>query len=63
MMARNKEVAPMAHKKYPGIEEAEHERIAHRDTSDEPDFIAGAPNYAKFEGWTADEVLAWLNID
>ena len=30
---------------------------------DEPDFIGGAPNYAKFKGWTPEEVLSWLNID
>ena len=29
----------------------------------EPDFIGGKPNYDKFVGWSAEEVLAWLNID
>ena len=46
---------------YPGIDEAERERIYAED--EEPDFIGGAPNYDKFEGWTAEEVLVWLNID
>ena len=52
----------MAKKKlYPGIEEAEKQR----DTmpEEEPDFIGGAPNYDKFEGWEVESVLAWLNID
>lgn len=53
----------MAKKKYPGIEEAERERNTHCDTSDEPDFIADAPNYDKFDGWTPEQVLVWLNID
>ena len=30
---------------------------------DQPDFVSGAPNYAKFKGWTPEEVLSWLNID
>lgn len=34
---------------------------------DEPDFIPGSgtvcPNYEKYKGWTAEEVLVWLNID
>lgn len=46
---------------YPGIDEAERERLQVED--EEPDFIGGAPNYDKFEGWTAEEVLVWLNID
>lgn len=53
----------MARKKYPGIEDAEREHSTRRIPCDEPDFIAGAPNYGKFEGWTVDEVLVWLNID
>ena len=28
-----------------------------------PDFLGCAPNYSKFEGWTPEEVLVWLNID
>ena len=51
-------------KKYPGIDEAELERSKqHLIEDEEPDFIAGKPNYDKFEGWTAEEVLIWLNID
>jgi len=50
--------------KYPGIEEAEQQRIASSAIADdEPDFIGGAPNYDKFTGWTAEEVLVFLNID
>ena len=30
---------------------------------EEPDFVGGAPNYDKFEGWSPEEVLVWLNID
>lgn len=49
---------------YPGVEEAEKERSKqHLIEDDEPDFIAGAPNYDKFKGWTTEEVLVWLNID
>lgn len=50
-------------KKYPGEKEAEAERAKQPAEDEEPDFIGGAPNYDKFEGWTAEEVLAWLNID
>lgn len=50
-------------KKYPGEKEAEAERAKHPAEDEEPDFIDGAPNYDKFEGWTAEEVLTWLNID
>lgn len=51
--------------KYPGTREAEQERTAatRRAKSDEPDFIGNAPNYDKFEGWSPEEVLAFLNID
>lgn len=51
-------------KKYPGIDEAELERSKHQQIEEEaPDFIAGKPNYDKFEGWTPEQVLTWLNID
>lgn len=50
--------------KYPGISETEAERSKrHYVTDDQPDFIAGAPNYDKFPGWDTEEVLVWLNID
>ena len=49
---------------YPGLIEAERQRhvtaIAAKGT---PDFLGCAPNYSKFEGWTPEEVLVWLNID
>lgn len=51
---------------YPGIKEAEEERkrsCKRNQPEEEPDFIGGAPNYDKFEGWSVEEVLCWLNID
>lgn len=53
---------------YPGVQdvEAEKDRSAEARYSQkdhQPDFIGGAPNYVKFEGWTPEEVLSWLNID
>lgn len=51
---------------YPGVNEAEEERkraSKRNQPEEEPDFIGGAPNYDKFKGWTAEEVLCWLNID
>lgn len=43
------------------------ERPRKEQTEQEPDFIPGTssicPNYEKFKGWTAEEVLIWLNID
>lgn len=51
-------------KKYPCTKEAEQQRASSSGIKDEePDFIAGAPNYDKFTGWTAEEVLVFLNID
>ena len=53
-------------RKYPGVQAAEAQRRLPKPDpreDEEPDFIAGAPNYEKFEGWSAEEVLAWLNID
>jgi len=49
---------------YPGTREAERER-GRKKAIDEtaPDFIGGAPNYDKFEGYTPEQVLVWLNID
>lgn len=50
--------------RYPGIDEAEKQRkVKAAIVEDEPDFIGNAPNYDKFKGWTAEEVLVWLNID
>ena len=50
--------------KYPRTEEAEKMRKGKPPIEDEqPDFIGNAPNYDKFEGWTVEEVLVWLNID
>lgn len=49
--------------KYPREKEAELERSKLPVADEEPDFIAGAPNYDKFEGWTTEEVLVYLNID
>ena len=51
-------------KLFPGTYEAEQERKSHSATvDDEPDYIAGAPNYDKFKNWTPEEVLCWMNID
>ena len=52
--------------RYPGIDEANRERTRaskFAPTEEEPDFIAGAPNYDKWPDKTPEEVLAWLNID
>ena len=46
---------------YPGCDGAEHEktRTAKKRNIDlQPDFIGNAPNYDKFNGWTAENVLA-----
>ena len=54
----------MRKKRYPGIEEAERMRYGKRyEIMEDPDFVGGAPNYEKFNGWSAEEVLVWLNID
>ena len=57
-------------KLYPGIDEAEQERInaskrakVEREANEEPDWKNGAPNYDKFQGWDTEKVLMWLNID
>lgn len=52
----------MSKQKYPSTEEAEKERGKKSYSDDDPDFVCGAPNYDKFEGWTPEQVLAWLNI-
>lgn len=52
--------------KYPGIQEAEQERIRSSKLNkpeDLPDFVGGAPNYDKYRGIPAEQVLVWLNID
>lgn len=49
--------------KYPGIAEAEQERAKPHTVEEEPDCIGGAPNYDKFQNWTPEQVMAWLNID
>ena len=48
---------------YPMVKEAEEERKRKHPEEEEPDFIGNAPNYDKFKGWTAEEVLVFLNID
>jgi len=49
---------------YPGISEAEAEKLkAKPDFEEAPDFIGNAPNYDKFNSWTCEAVLVWLNID
>lgn len=49
---------------YPCIAEAERERSKHSPAGDDaPDFIAGAPNYDKFQGWSPEEIMVWLNVD
>ena len=30
---------------------------------EEPDFLGGSPNYDKYPGVEAEQVLVWLNID
>ena len=50
--------------KYPGTKEAEaQKKHINKESEEEPDFIGNAPNYDKFEGWDAEKVLVWLNID
>lgn len=49
--------------KYPGIKEAERERSKKHYIPEEPDFIAGAPNYEKFKNWKPEKIMVWLNID
>ena len=51
--------------RYPGTTEAEKERVqaAKRAAADKPLMIGLAPNYDAFSGWTAEEVLVFLNID
>lgn len=55
----------MKKQRYPGRRDAEEQRRSKPApvVDDAPDFIAGAPNYEKFGGWSAEEVLVWLNID
>lgn len=61
MTVRNKSL-------YPGVLEIEEgknrgaKQMA-EEKKRQPDFVCGAPNYDKFEGWTPEEVLSWLNID
>lgn len=50
-------------KAYPGALEAEKQKSKKAYIPDEPDFIGNAPNYDKFKGWSAEKVLAWLNVD
>ena len=50
-------------KQYPGLKEAEEQRKVRPEAAEEPDFIGNAPNYDKFVGWSAEKVLAWLNVD
>lgn len=55
----------MPKKAYPGRAGADAERRPKPAPQEyeQPDWIAGAPNYDKFKGWTPEEVLVWLNID
>jgi len=54
----------MAKTKYPGLYEAEQEHKSSCIRKDEePDWIAGAPNYDKYPGFTAEEILVMFNID
>ena len=46
---------------YPYAEQLQNARPSARE--EEPDFIGNAPNYDKFQGWSCEEVLVWLNID
>ena len=50
---------------YPGIAEAERERkrAAKRAAVEKPLMIGTTPNYDAFPGWTAEQVLVFLNID
>ena len=53
---------------YPGVQDVEAEKNRRAEAryskkDHQPDFIRGTPNYDKFEGWTPEEVLSWLNID
>ena len=49
---------------YPGLTEAERQRnVTTAAAKGTPDFLGCAPNSSKFEGWTPEEVLVWLNID
>ena len=53
---------------YPGVQDVEAEKNRRAEArvkgkDHQPDFIGGAPNYDKFDGWSPEEVLAWLNID
>lgn len=51
-------------KLYPGIAEAEAERFKlPKDREEEPDYIAGKPNYDKFQKWDIEKILSWYNID
>ena len=49
--------------KYPGVDEAKKHRSDKPEVIEEPDFIAGAPNYDKWPNKTPEEVLVMLNID
>lgn len=48
---------------YPGVKEAEEQRGLCIPPAEPPDLVGGKPNYDKFKGWTAEDVLSWLNID
>lgn len=54
----------MAKPRYPGLYEAEQERMRPcRHEDKEPDWIAGAPNYDKYPNLSPEEILVMLNID
>ena len=48
---------------YPGVEEAERQRKVEVEVEEQPDMIGLSPNYEKFDGWTPEAVLVFLNID
>lgn len=52
--------------KYPGTDEVEkYRRLASKVEAEdeEPDWIAGAPNFKKYSHMTPEEVLVFFNID
>lgn len=56
--------------RYPGIAEAERERVRAAERAFEksrekepPDWLGHAPNYDKYPGVPPEQVLVWYNID
>lgn len=52
---------------YPGVEEAEAERLRSVYVKHEvPEFLGGKPNYEKYshyKNWPVEKTLCWLNVD